>query len=142
MLVLDTDHMTFLQWHATSNEGLRLIHRLEQCQHERSVTTIVTYEEHSRGWLAYVSKARTRLQQVDAYRKLAVHAKAYATTVLLDFDDAAARKFEELRNARLRVGTHDLKIAAITLVHDATLLSRNLKDFSKVPGLRVEDWTI
>ena len=34
----------------------------------------------------------------------------------------------------------DLKIASIVLVHDATLLSRNLRDFRQVPGLRVEDW--
>jgi tRNA(fMet)-specific endonuclease VapC len=36
----------------------------------------------------------------------------------------------------------DLKIAAIVLAHDATLLSRNLSDFRKVPGLKVEDWTL
>jgi tRNA(fMet)-specific endonuclease VapC len=34
----------------------------------------------------------------------------------------------------------DLKIASIVLAHDATLLSRNLRDFQQVPNLRVEDW--
>jgi tRNA(fMet)-specific endonuclease VapC len=34
----------------------------------------------------------------------------------------------------------DLKIAAICLAHDALLLTRNLVDFRRVPGLRVEDW--
>jgi tRNA(fMet)-specific endonuclease VapC len=34
----------------------------------------------------------------------------------------------------------DLKIAAIALFNNATLLSRNLKDFRKVPDLNVEDW--
>lgn len=34
----------------------------------------------------------------------------------------------------------DLKIAAITLAQDALLVSRNLRDFSRVPDLRVEDW--
>ena len=42
--------------------------------------------------------------------------------------------------ARIRIGTMDLKIAAIALANDAILLSRNLTDFSKVPALRVEDW--
>jgi len=36
----------------------------------------------------------------------------------------------------------DLKIAAIAIANDATLLSRNLRDFGKVPDLRVEDWTL
>jgi tRNA(fMet)-specific endonuclease VapC len=38
------------------------------------------------------------------------------------------------------IGTHDLKIAPIALVNDATLLSANLRDFEQVPGLRVENW--
>ncbi len=34
----------------------------------------------------------------------------------------------------------DLKIAAITLAHDALLLTRNIADFERVPGLRAENW--
>jgi len=60
----------------------------------------------------------------------------------LEFDEATAAKFQELRDARINIGPNDLKIAAITLIHDATLLSGNFKDFTKVPGLRVEDWTV
>jgi tRNA(fMet)-specific endonuclease VapC len=33
-----------------------------------------------------------------------------------------------------------LKIAATALVHDALLLSANLRDFERVPGLRIENW--
>ncbi len=36
----------------------------------------------------------------------------------------------------------DLKIAAIVLANDSMLLSRNLSDFRKIPGLKVEDWTV
>jgi tRNA(fMet)-specific endonuclease VapC len=36
----------------------------------------------------------------------------------------------------------DLKIAAIVLAHDATLLSKNFSDYRKVPGLKVADWTV
>jgi tRNA(fMet)-specific endonuclease VapC len=45
-----------------------------------------------------------------------------------------------LRAQRIRIGTMDLKIAAIALVHDALLLSANLRDFQQVPNLRVANW--
>jgi tRNA(fMet)-specific endonuclease VapC len=59
----------------------------------------------------------------------------------LAFDEAAALVFQRLQRARLRIGAMDLKIAAIVVSGDATLLSRNLTDFRQVPGLPVEDWT-
>jgi tRNA(fMet)-specific endonuclease VapC len=61
---------------------------------------------------------------------------------LLDFDAAASHEFVRLRKGGIRIGTMDLRIAAIALAHDALLISRNLVDFQKVPGLRVEDWTV
>jgi len=56
------------------------------------------------------------------------------------FDEAAAHQFDGLRLQKLRIGSSDLKIAATALVNHALLLSANLSDFKKVPGLRVENW--
>ena len=53
---------------------------------------------------------------------------------------AAADLFVELRRQKVRVGSQDLKIAAIAMAEDALLLSANQRDFQKVPGLRVENW--
>ena len=61
-------------------------------------------------------------------------------STLLPFDREAALIFHSVERQRLRAGTMDLEIAAICVAHDATLLSRNLVDFEKVPGLRVENW--
>jgi hypothetical protein len=55
---------------------------------------------------------------------------------IVPFDDAAARRFDELRRRKLRIGTRDLKIAATALVNNAVLLSANRADFERVPGLR------
>jgi tRNA(fMet)-specific endonuclease VapC len=41
---------------------------------------------------------------------------------------------------QVRIGSQDLKIAAIALAQGALLLSANLRDFRKVPGLQVENW--
>jgi len=46
------------------------------------------------------------------------------------------------KQQRIRVGTQDLKIAAITLAHGATLLTRNTRDFAQVPELNIENWLI
>ena len=46
----------------------------------------------------------------------------------------------DLRRQGVRIGSMDLKIACIALVHGAILLTRNSSDFAHVPGLRIENW--
>ena len=69
------------------------------------------------------------------------HILNYRQVRLVEFDDAAAETAAVLQRSKLRLGTMDLRIAAIALTHDALLLSRNLRDFRRIPKLRVEDWT-
>jgi tRNA(fMet)-specific endonuclease VapC len=54
----------------------------------------------------------------------------------------AGNIYAELVKQKIRVGTQDLRIAAITLSGNGILVTRNRKDFEKVPNLRLEDWTI
>ncbi|WP_256872795.1 type II toxin-antitoxin system VapC family toxin, partial [Candidatus Entotheonella palauensis] len=42
---------------------------------------------------------------------------------------------------RVRIGRMDLRIASIALSRDMVSVTRNASDFSKVPGLRIEDWS-
>lgn len=62
----------------------------------------------------------------------------------LPFDDAAARRYAEIRDLLETrgevIGPNDLLIAAIALMHGLTLVSNN-REFSRVPGLTWEDWT-
>jgi len=91
--------------------------------------------------MSFLAQARSVEKQVAAYRRLKDVLERYLKINVLGFDEAAAFEFKRLQGLRLRIGTMDLKIAAIALANDATLLTRNLKDFGLVPGLRVEDWT-
>jgi tRNA(fMet)-specific endonuclease VapC len=59
---------------------------------------------------------------------------------IVPFDDLAATRVNELRKQRIRIGSQDLKIAAMVLTCNGLLLSTNLRDFRQVPGLRVENW--
>lgn len=140
MVVLDTDHLSVLEWETDAPSG-KLFARLSQLAPDEAATTIINFEEQMRGWLAYLARVRTLAQQVEAYRRLQRHLDNYQTIPVLAFDPRAAAKFQHLRRSFRRIGTMDLKIAAIALVHDATLLSRNLSDFGRLPGLKVEDWT-
>ncbi len=104
-------------------------------------TTIITFEEQMRGWLSWISKSRSLSEQVVRYKKLNQMMDHYREIKVLDFDQAAADEFEQLQKQRIRIGTMDLKIAAIALANDATLLSRNVQHFGQVPGLKLEDWS-
>lgn len=53
---------------------------------------------------------------------------------------AAARVRLALERSGQPIGPLDLLIAATTLEHGAILVTHNLKEFGRVPGLRVEDW--
>jgi tRNA(fMet)-specific endonuclease VapC len=140
MLVLDTDHLSALEWEASATTQ-RLLERLSRIAPDEAATTIINFEEQMRGWLAYLSRARTLTQQVEAYRRLKKHLDNYRATIVLDFNIRAATEFQRLRKRYRTLGAMDLKIAAIVLANDATLLSRNLVDFGRITGLKVEDWT-
>ena len=141
MYVLDTDHISLLE-HGQSPEAERLRERLGELSGSEVGVTIISFEEQVRGWLTYLARARTITRQVEAYVRLRRMVENYRYIPLLDFDSAAASEFQRLSRQRVRIGTMDLKIAAIALAHGATLVTRNLADFRKVPGLKVEDWTI
>jgi tRNA(fMet)-specific endonuclease VapC len=137
---MDTDHLSFFQ--TDSIEGFNIGRRLTLISPADVHVTIITYEEQMRGWLTYVARANTPARQIDAYRKLRLHVERFRKIPLLDYDEKAVAEFERLKRLRIRIGTMDLKIAAIAIANDATVLTRNAQHFRQVPDLRIEDWTL
>jgi tRNA(fMet)-specific endonuclease VapC len=140
MVILDTDHMSVLERREQPAVS-HLLNRLAELSPSEVATTVISYEEQMRGWMAYLARARSMAQQIIAYGRLLSHLENYRRIPVLGFDEAAATEFQRLRRSRLRLGTMDLKIAAIVVSRDAILLSRNLGDFNQIPDLHVEDWT-
>lgn len=62
----------------------------------------------------------------------------------LPFDDPCAERYGTIRSDLHRAGTpigpHDLMIAATALANDLVLVTHNVGEFSRVVGLRLEDW--
>lgn len=140
MYLLDTDHISLI--HRAGPEGRRIQQRLSGKSPDQVAVSIVSYEEQMRGWLAAIARTPSVIQQKPRYEELHRMLGIYCNTPILTFDDVAIAGFQSLWLRRLRVGTMDLKIAAIAIANDATLLTRNLSDFAKVPGLRAEDWSV
>jgi len=67
--VLDTDHMSALEW-GSSGVGERLITRLNTLSVGEAATTIVTFEEQTRGWLSVLARSRSLDEQIEAYSRL------------------------------------------------------------------------
>ncbi len=136
LYVLDTDAFSLLR---EGHSGLA--RRVAATDRAHLATTVITVEENLAGWFSLLRKSRTRDRTVFAYQELAASVRFFSRTAILDFTPGAIERFEELRALRLNIGAMDLRIAAIVLETAAVLITRNVRDFSRVPGLVFEDWT-
>lgn len=105
---------------------------------------IIAIEEILRGRLNAVRLAESRQGKLDiasSYRVLELTVLAFHGLNVLSYSAASEAQFQEWRQQKVRVSTHDLRIAAICVTHGATLVSRNRRDYERVPGLAVEFWS-
>lgn len=103
--------------------------------------SIVSFHEQARGWNAYLHGATTDERLLHAYRMFQRVLHDFTRLQVVPFDDGALAHFNRLRSAGIRIGTMDLRIAATALSRGLTVLTGNLTDFRRVPGLRAEDWS-
>jgi tRNA(fMet)-specific endonuclease VapC len=139
--LLDTDHITILQ-QASGLEFAILSARISQHAPVDFAVSVVSFHEQVLGCHAYLTRARRSADVVRGYGMLARLFQDYGGSVLLAFDTAAASVFDGLVAQRVRVPTMDLRIASVALSQSLVVLTRNVRDFSKVPGLPTENWTM
>lgn len=137
LFILDTDHITLLR-----HRHPLVSQRVARTAISDIAVTIVTFEEQVRGWLNAIRRYNATVRQEWAYQGLHSVLDFFCPLNVLDFDQAAYTQFETLRQQRIRIGSQDLRIAAIVLAINGVLLTRNRRDFSQVPGLALEDWSL
>ena len=136
--ILDTDTLSLHQ------QGHSLvIQRVKNHAATDVLITAITCQEQIEGWLARLHQARTPDKIAAAY-DLFTHTivPSVIQFPVLSFTEPAIQRFEQLLTLKLNVGRMDLRIAAIALEHAATVVTRNQRDFARVPGLVIEDWSV
>jgi tRNA(fMet)-specific endonuclease VapC len=139
--LLDTDHISFLQ-RRSGSEFTCLLVRMGQYSPRDFALSIVSFHEQSLGAHSFINRARTSVDVIRGYTLLSETLQGFASASVLPFDAGATAVFDELREKRVRVSTMDLRIAAIAISRNLVLLTRNMSDFSKVPNLAMQDWTV
>jgi tRNA(fMet)-specific endonuclease VapC len=132
-VILDTDHLSILQ-NRNQPDCERLERRLSSHVPNEVAVSVISFQEQTQGWSGWINKAKTDAEILLGYSKLQELLIEFSRMKVLPFGMAAQTTFKELVRQRLRVGTLDLRIASIVLVNQAKLLTRNLKDFRKIPG--------
>ena len=104
--------------------------------------TAISVEEQRSGWYALLRSTTRRDHLAIAYQSLADSIPFLAQFTILAFPETAQDRFDQLASLKLNVRKMDLRIAAIALEQHAVVVTRNLRDFQRVPGLVVEDWSV
>jgi tRNA(fMet)-specific endonuclease VapC len=139
--LFDTDHISFLQRMAGPEYAVLSLRLASHTPDEFAFSTISFYEQ-SFGANSFMSRAHTTAEVVRGYALFSDILRSYSPVTALPFDAPAAAVFDYLRSLSPRVATMDLRLAVIALSQKLISLMRNTRDFGRVPGLLIEDWTV
>jgi tRNA(fMet)-specific endonuclease VapC len=137
LYILDTDTLSLSQHgHAAVNARVLALSPGELA------ITVLSVEEQITGRYASLRKARQPDGLARAYQHLADTVRMLSGVPILSFTEQAILRYGQLLALKLGVGKMDLRIAAVALENNGVLVTRNLRDFRRVPNLVVEDWVV
>jgi tRNA(fMet)-specific endonuclease VapC len=139
LYLLDTDVLS-LFLHRRAQHPL-LEERIFSTPPELRFVSVVTAEEMIQGAFKVIRRELQTRTGVAGYTLLKNMLEDLRSVQLLDVDAGALSRFLAFPADLRRIGRSDCLIAASALERDFTVVTRNLSDFTRFPGLRVEDWT-
>jgi tRNA(fMet)-specific endonuclease VapC len=104
--------------------------------------TAVTIEEQIGGWYSAIRVAHAPHQIEDAYVRLTASVRELSGWDVLPSSASAVQRYQSLLRLKLNVGGNDLRIAVIAIEFGAVVVTRNLRDFRRVPVVACEDWSV
>lgn len=134
--ILDTDHVSLLQ------RGDKVVLNKVASKNSNDIAvTVITIVEQMYGRLDVIKRAKSKAELLTAYIYLRETFNRLCQANILDFNENAYDIYNELLKQKIRIGTQDLRIGAIALSINATVVTRNRKDFEKIPNLNIVDWS-
>ena len=137
LYVLDTDMLTLLQ----DGDPVVIRNVVSHAADDLAIT-VISVEEQLSGWYAQARRVKRPDLLAQVYQRLATNVQFLAGMTILPFPEPAILRYENLKTLRLNIGKMDLRIAAITLENNGVLVTRNLRDFQRIPNLTVENWAV
>jgi tRNA(fMet)-specific endonuclease VapC len=119
------------------------VHRLTGIDADKRGIPIGAAAEIVRGWLSAIRQAEAgkgRMTLDYAFGRFQQSLVNMAPFTLLSYTATAHALVQQWQRAKIRVGTQDMRIAAICIVHGATLVTRNARDYTQIPGLTFDVW--
>jgi len=138
--ILDTNVINQLHGYAPNVEK-----KLAGIKSKDVAITIITAEELISGWFNKISKANNQNELgnlIYSYKGFSATLAYLKEVRVLEFDQKSYEIYLQLRQQVKMKRTGDMRIAAIALSVDGIVVTRNQKDFGKVPNLKTEDWTL
>lgn len=139
--LLDTDHFSIFQ-RRSGEAFLNLKARMEKHSLADFSISVITLQEQILGSYTYIRQAKRAEGVVKGYSMMSQAFRDLMIFEMVEFDDRAFSVFTQINPTQLRLGMMDARIAAIALSRNLILLTRNQRDFEKVPNLITQDWTI
>jgi tRNA(fMet)-specific endonuclease VapC len=137
LYLFDTDTLTLYQrLHAAVVRNV-FYHLADDIQ-----VTSVTLEEQLSGWFTMMRSAKTPQQVETAHNRLSEAIRSLSLWDIVPFTVNAVTRYQDLLRQRLNVGGNDLRIGSIALETGAIVVTRNLRDYRRIPKLRCEDWSV
>jgi tRNA(fMet)-specific endonuclease VapC len=138
--LLDTDHLSILQ-RQVGQGYINLSTRMANYPLSDFAVSTITFHEQMLGSHTYINRARNLNETVKGYEMMTRLIRDFKVLPLVSFDANAALALSRLQPQHIQLAKMDARIAAIALSCGLVLLTRNHRDFSKVAGLVIEDWT-
>jgi tRNA(fMet)-specific endonuclease VapC len=136
MIIIDTDTLTlYFAGHP------RVTQRVGSAS-EVPVISIISRIEVLQGRFDSILKAADAVELLRAHERLMHAERRLGDFAVISLNIAAGAEFDSLNADKKyrKIGRADLLISCIALANRATLITRNLRHFRQVPGLKLENW--